>query len=79
MELEFVEYLKGLTGAGVKLLKYLRAKPGWSGYQAAKRLKVPINTYYYYENTAHTLPLNFLVKVRRAFDLTWAELGSMLE
>jgi len=79
MTANFIEYLSKLTGAGVKLLKYLRDKPKWSGYETAKRLKIPVNTYYYYENTAHTIPLNVLVKIRRAFDLTWAELGALVE
>ncbi len=64
---------------GMKFLIKLRQRAELTGYRTAKRMGIPVNTYYYYEKIAHTIPLNVLVKIRRTFDITWSELGELIE
>ena len=71
--------LKHCNSAGMQFLKKLREDRGLSLYAMAKALGLIQQTYIYYETKANGVRLDVLIKVKEYFNLSWAELGEMIE
>lgn len=63
----------------MKFLKRLRDKQGLTQYSMAKKLGMITNTYIHYETKAKGINLAALVSIKRSFNLSWSDLGSMIE
>lgn len=63
----------------MKFLKKIRESKGLTKYGMAKLLGMIPNTYNHYEDKAEGIKLETLVHIRKKLDLSWPELGKMLE
>jgi transcriptional regulator with XRE-family HTH domain len=60
-------------------LKKLREERGLSQYGMAKLLGMITGTYVHYEKKAQGIQLNTLVHIKKTLELSWEELGKLIE
>lgn len=63
----------------MRFLKKLREQQGLTQYSMAKKLGMITNTYVHYETKAKGINLAALVTLKRTFNLSWSDLGSLIE
>ena len=67
------------TLAKMRFLRALQDNAGLNPNQAALRLGVPPQTYHYWLKNADSIKFEYLVRIKQAFGLTWAQLGKLIE
>lgn len=65
--------------AVMRFLKKLREDRGLTQYSMAKFLGLLTNTYVHYEEKAQGIKLEVLSSVRRKLDLSWNQLGKLID
>ncbi|RTL03783.1 XRE family transcriptional regulator [Candidatus Dependentiae bacterium] len=65
--------------SNMRFLKKLREQQGLTQYSMAKKLGMITNTYVHYETKAKGINLAALVTLKRTFNLSWSDLGSLIE
>lgn len=65
--------------AVMRFLKKLREDRGLTQYSMAKFLGLLTNTYVHYEEKAQGIKLEVLAHVRRKLDLSWNQLGKLID
>lgn len=63
----------------MRFLKKLREDKGLSLYAMAKHLGMIQQTYIHYETKAQGIKLDTLVAIREKLELTWEQLGKLIE
>lgn len=63
----------------MRFLRRLQEKAGLKPNRAAVMLGVPPQTYHYWIKSADSIKFEYLARIRKAFGLTWAELGKMID
>ena len=66
-------------GPTMRFLKMIREKRGLTQYGMAKYLDMIINTYIHYETKAQGIKLEVLANIRKKLDLTWEEMGGLID
>lgn len=63
----------------MRFLKKLRESRGLTAYGMAKLLGMIPQTYLHYETKAKGIQLEILASIREKLELTWEELGKMID
>ncbi len=63
----------------MQFLRRLREDKKLGSNQTAKLLNVSHQSYHYYEREANGCLLQFLVKVKHLFNISWCDLGKLIE
>ena len=63
----------------MRFLRGLQDKAGLKPNRAAIMLGVPPQTYHYWLNNADSIKFEYLARIRKAFGLSWNELGKLID
>ncbi len=63
----------------MKFLRKLREKKELSSAGVARALDINIQSYRYYESEAEGCKLAILCKLKKVFNISWAELGRLID